>query len=97
LSKRGVGREPKARREPEQKRPNSDSRPPVEVREFYTVNQLAELLQLTEMTIYRMINRGELPCYAIGRVKRFRHRDVEEFLDSCRVPAVSGKSFREPQ
>ena len=56
-------------------------------REFYTVSQLAELLQLTEMTIYRMINRGELPCYAIGRVKRFRYGDIEEFLEHCRVPA----------
>ncbi len=55
------------------------------VREFYTVSQLADLLQLTEMTIYRMIGRGELPCYAIGRVKRFRRGDVEEFLEQCRV------------
>ena len=60
-------------------------------REFYTVSQLADLLQLTQMTIYRMVNRAELPCYSIGRVKRFRHRDIEEFLDSCRVPAVRAK------
>lgn len=86
----------KLRREPQPKQPARDSGRPIEVREFYTVNQLAELLQLTEMTIYRMINRGELPCYAIGRVKRFRHRDVEEFLDSCRVPAAKGKTPQEP-
>jgi excisionase family DNA binding protein len=59
-----------------------------QVREFYTVSQLADLLQLTEMTIYRMVNRAELPCYSIGRVKRFRHRDVEDFLDRCRIPAA---------
>lgn len=53
-------------------------------REFYTVSQLAELLQLNEMTIYRMVHRGTLACYAIGRSKRFRHVDVEEFLESCR-------------
>lgn len=61
-------------------------------REFFTVTQLAELLQLTEMTIYRMINRGELPCYAIGRIKRFRQRDIENFLESHRLPAVVDKS-----
>ncbi len=66
-----------------------DSEAVEQVREFYTVSQLADLLQLTEMTIYRMVNRAELPCYAIGRVKRFRHRDIEEFLDRCRVPAVA--------
>jgi excisionase family DNA binding protein len=96
LNKRGVRRETKVRREPEQTPPSRDSDRQPEIREFYTVSQLAELLQLTEMTIYRMINRGELPCYAIGRVKRFRHRDVEEFLDSCRVPATKAKILREP-
>lgn len=58
--------------------------------EFYTVAQLARLLQLTEMTIYRMVHRGELPCYSIGRVKRFRHNDIEAFLKRCRVPAAKG-------
>jgi excisionase family DNA binding protein len=58
--------------------------------EFYTVAQLARLLQLTEMTIYRMVHRGELPCYSIGRVKRFRQGDVEAFLRRCRVPATKG-------
>jgi excisionase family DNA binding protein len=56
--------------------------------EFYTVSQLARLLQLTEMTIYRMVHRGDLPCYSIGRVKRFRQADVEAFLKRCRVPAA---------
>jgi excisionase family DNA binding protein len=53
-------------------------------REFYTVSQLAELLQLNEMTIYRMVNRGTLPCYVIGRTKRFKRSEVDEFLRSCR-------------
>src|ERR1700730_13615103 len=65
------------------------------VREFYTVSQLAELLQLTEMTIYRMVHRGELPCYVIGRNKRFRSRDLESFLASCRMPARKNKSNAE--
>jgi putative molybdopterin biosynthesis protein len=56
--------------------------------EFYTVGQLAELLQLTPMTIYRMVRRGELPCHAIGRIKRFRRGDVEAFLQKSRRPAV---------
>ena len=58
-------------------RPKEDTEP-----EFYTVGQLAELLQLTPMTIYRMVRRGELACHAIGRIKRFRRGDVEAFLQS---------------
>jgi excisionase family DNA binding protein len=55
--------------------------------EFYTVGQLAEMLQLTPMTIYRMVRRGELACHAIGRIKRFRRGDVEMFLENSRQPA----------
>jgi excisionase family DNA binding protein len=76
------------------RRRNSDQN--EEVREFYTVAQLADLLQVTEMTIYRMVNRAELTCHSIGRVKRFRHRDVEEFLDRCRVPAAKSRTQGTP-
>ena len=62
--------------------------------EFYTVSQVAELLQLTEMTIYRMVAREELPCYLIGRVKRFRHSDIEAFLEQCRVPSMRERDRR---
>jgi excisionase family DNA binding protein len=72
---------PSSRREADQKDPP----------EFYTVRQLADLLQLTEMTIYRKVKRAELPCHSIGRVKRFRRRDIEKFLDGCRVPSVKQK------
>jgi excisionase family DNA binding protein len=59
-------------------------------REFYTVSQLAELLQLNEMTIYRMVNRGALACYVIGRSKRFKRSEIDEFLGSCR--SLKGRS-----
>ncbi|MBF6568640.1 MAG: helix-turn-helix domain-containing protein [Candidatus Binataceae bacterium] len=58
----------------------SQSRP-----EFYTVSQLASMLQVTEMTIYRMVRRGELPCHSIGRAKRFRQSDIEAFLKGVRT------------
>ena len=64
-------------------RTNDDVQP-----EFYTVGQLADLLQLTPMTIYRMVRRGELACHAIGRIKRFRRGDVETFLENSRQPAA---------
>ncbi len=62
--------------------------------EFYTVGQLADLLQLTPMTIYRMVRRGELACHAIGRIKRFRRGDVETFLENSRQPADGDRSDR---
>lgn len=73
------------------KRPQQDEAQP----EFYTVGQLANLLQLTPMTVYRMVRRGELACHAIGRIKRFRRDDVETFLENSRQPAAgASKSYR---
>jgi excisionase family DNA binding protein len=60
-----------------------------EVIEFFTVTQVADLLQLNPMTIYRMVTRGELPFFRIGRLKRFRRREIEEFLEQCRISSTS--------
>ena len=54
-------------------------------KEFYSVKELAELLGVCEMTIYRMMKRGEIAYYSIGRAKRFRREDVEAFLKRCRT------------
>lgn len=61
---------------------------------FLTAKQLAGLLQITEMTIYRLARRGELPYHSIGRVKRFRRSDVEHFLDRCRVDPAATEGHR---
>ena len=48
---------------------------------FYSVKDLAEMFKVNPMTIYRMVDRGQLACYQIGRAKRFRPSDVEKFLN----------------
>jgi len=54
-------------------------------KEFYTVKELAKLLSVNPMTIYRMVDRGELPVYIIGgRAKRFRRDDIEEYLKAVK-------------
>jgi len=42
-----------------------------------TVSQVAELLQLSEKTVYRLAQRGELPCFKVGGSWRFRRRDID--------------------
>jgi len=53
--------------------------------EFCTVKQLAAILQVNPMTIYRIVERGELVSYEIGRAMRFRKDDIEAYLQKCRV------------
>jgi 5-methylcytosine-specific restriction protein A len=58
---------------------------PAEPKEFLTVDNLSELLQVDSMTIYRLVRRGVLPAYKIGRVLRFRRADVDEYLAKARI------------
>ncbi len=55
-------------------------------KEFYTVKELAEMLCVNPMTIYRMVDRGELTVHIIGgKIKRFRKKDIEAYLKKVRT------------
>jgi excisionase family DNA binding protein len=54
-------------------------------KEFYSTKELAALLGVNPMTIYRMVQRGQIACHQVGRAKRFYRREVEVFLDNCAV------------
>lgn len=46
-----------------------------------TLKQLAEHLQLSERTIYRLLGRGQLPGFKVGGHWRFRRAVVDYWLD----------------
>lgn len=58
---------------------NGDERP-----HFYTAGELAQILRVTDTTIYRLAKSGRLPYFSIGRAIRFKTSDVEEFLREAR-------------
>lgn len=43
--------------------------------------QLAEYLQLSQRTVYRLLERGDLPAVKVGGQWRFRKAAVDEWLD----------------
>jgi len=45
-----------------------------------TVADAAQRLQISPLTLYRMIGRGELPCRRIGRAVRVRESDLERYI-----------------
>ncbi|HEX2026047.1 MAG TPA: helix-turn-helix domain-containing protein [Actinomycetota bacterium] len=49
---------------------------------FITVNEVAQLLRVSKMTVYRLIRQGDLPAVRIGRGYRLREEDVHRYLDS---------------
>ncbi|MDQ4004983.1 MAG: helix-turn-helix domain-containing protein, partial [Actinomycetota bacterium] len=49
---------------------------------FVTVNEVAQQMRVSKMTIYRLIRHGDLPAVRIGRGYRVREEDVHRYLDS---------------
>ncbi len=53
----------------------------MDVPDLLTTRQLADYLQLSERSVYRMLERGELPATRVGGQWRFRKSAVDEWLD----------------
>ncbi len=48
---------------------------------FVTVSEVAEILRVSTMTVYRLIDKGDLPAVRIGRRYRLREEDVRRYLE----------------
>ena len=47
---------------------------------FLTVQEVADTLRVSTMTVYRLIKAGDLPAVRIGRSFRVRDVDVDDYL-----------------
>jgi excisionase family DNA binding protein len=45
-----------------------------------TVAEVARMLRVSNMTVYRLISGGELPALRIGKSYRLRDDDVDKYL-----------------
>ncbi len=48
--------------------------------ELMTVEEVAEYLKVTIKTIYRLLNKNEIPSTRVGHLHRFIKSDVNEWL-----------------
>lgn len=49
---------------------------------FYTIEQVAEMLQVVYLTVYRWIQDGKLKSVKAGKQYRIRQSDLDKFLES---------------
>ena len=49
---------------------------------FLTVQEVATLMRVSSMTVYRLIKAGDLPAVRVGRSFRVRDVDVDAYLES---------------
>ena len=48
--------------------------------QFLTVAEVAAMMRVSKMTVYRLVHGGELPAARVGRSLRVPKRAVEDYL-----------------
>lgn len=51
---------------------------------FLTVREVADLMRVSTMTVYRLIKQGDLQAARVGRSYRLRESAVEAYLQGDR-------------
>ena len=54
-----------------------------------TVGEVAQVMRVSNMTVYRLIKSGQMAAIPVGKNYRIRRRDVEKYL-SDRAVLVEG-------
>jgi len=52
---------------------------------FLTVAEVAGVMRVSKMTVYRMVHSGELPAVRVGRSFRVPAKAVREYLSAAYV------------
>lgn len=55
---------------------------------FLTVREVAVLMRVSNMTVYRLIKSGSLKAVQVGNRYRVKEEDVHQYLDDHYVRAV---------
>lgn len=50
---------------------------------FLTVAEVASVMRVSKMTVYRMVHAGELPAVRVGRSFRVPEKAVHDYLQSA--------------
>lgn len=52
---------------------------------FLTVAEVASIMRVSKMTVYRMVHNGDLPAARVGRSFRVPEDEVNKYLESSYV------------
>jgi excisionase family DNA binding protein len=63
-------------------------------REIVTVKGLAGYLHCHPSTVYRLVNRGDIPGFRLGGGWRFKIADIDQWCRRTAVNAGSSRSAR---
>lgn len=59
--------------------------------QFYTLQEVADLLKVKYLTVFRWTKNGKLPAYKFGKQYRVSGDTLQKFIDAA---AIKGKTER---
>ncbi|WP_042351510.1 helix-turn-helix transcriptional regulator [Bacillus massiliigorillae] len=60
----------------------------------YTIEEVAQLLRVSKLTVYDLIKKEKLPAYRVGRQMRVDHDDLERYKNGSKT--AQAKEFQQP-
>jgi len=61
-------------------------------KEFLTAKEAAKILCVHPLTVSRYANRGIIPFYRIGKIKRYERSEILQFMENARHNSQKQKS-----
>lgn len=55
---------------------------------FLTVQEVADLMRVSSMTVYRMVHAGDIPAIRFGRSFRIPENAVGHLMEQAAAPAI---------
>jgi excisionase family DNA binding protein len=62
--------------------------PQMMVSRLLTVAEVAQVMRVSRMTVYRLIRRGQLKAIRVGRNYRVRENDLNSYLEEQAVTGI---------
>jgi len=58
--------------------------PNKEQEQYYTIEEVAKMLKVVYLTVYRWIQSGKLIAYKAGKQYRIKQSDLEKFMKKAK-------------
>jgi excisionase family DNA binding protein len=64
---------------------NKNKQSELNMDKWLTLEQIAEYLQMSTSSIYKMAQAGKIPAYKIGRQWRFKKEEIDTWVEKRKV------------
>lgn len=69
---------------------------PTDTLDLLNINEVAAVLRVSKMTVYRFIHDGRLPAVRISNSLRVHRSDLDAYLDSAFMPPSGTDADSDP-